>query len=57
MGDYRVIYLPGGRADATGDVRRYALEQGVTEEAAIERGLHEKAKEFRGTGTEIYAKR
>ena len=41
----------------TEDVRRYALEQGVTEEAAIERGLHEKAKEFQGTGTEIYAKR
>jgi len=28
VGDYRVIYLPGGRADATGDVRRYALETG-----------------------------
>jgi hypothetical protein len=32
-------------------------KRGIDEAAAIERGLHEKAKEFRGTGTEIYAKR
>jgi radical SAM ThiC family protein len=40
----------------TKDVRKYAAEQGITEEAAIERGQQEKAKEFQETGAEIYAK-
>ena len=30
----------------TEDVRRYAAEKGLTDDAAIERGLEEKAKEF-----------
>ena len=30
----------------TEDVRKYSAEQGITEEAAIEKGLKEKAKEF-----------
>jgi phosphomethylpyrimidine synthase len=39
----------------TEDVRRYAAEQGVTEENAIKRGLEEKAAEFAKTG-EVYQK-
>lgn len=40
----------------TEDVRRYAKEQGITEEAAIEEGLKQKATEFNEAGAEIYAK-
>jgi phosphomethylpyrimidine synthase len=40
----------------TEDVRRYAKEQGITEEAAIEEGLKQKATEFTKSGAEIYAK-
>jgi phosphomethylpyrimidine synthase len=39
----------------TEDVRRYAAEQGVKEEEAIERGLEEKAVEFAKAG-EVYQK-
>ena len=38
----------------TEDVRRYAKEQGITEEAAIKRGLEQKAAEFTKSGAEIY---
>ena len=40
----------------TEEVRRYAAEQGVTDEQALVRGLEEKAKEFHETGAEIYSK-
>ena len=40
----------------TEEVRRYAAEQGVTEEQALVRGLEDKAKEFQETGAEIYSK-
>jgi phosphomethylpyrimidine synthase len=40
----------------TEDVRRYAAEQGMSEEAAIERGLQEKATEFATAGGDIYTK-
>ena len=40
----------------TEDVRKYAAEQGITEEAAIEEGLKQKATEFAKSGAEIYAK-
>jgi len=40
----------------TEDVRKYAAEQGITEEAAIEKVLKQKATEFNETGAEIYAK-
>jgi len=40
----------------TEDVRRYAAEQGVTEEQALARGLEEKAKEFQEAGVKIYSK-
>ena len=34
----------------TEDVRKYAAEQGLTSEAAIEHGLEEKSREFVRTG-------
>jgi phosphomethylpyrimidine synthase len=40
----------------TEDVRRYAKEQGITESAALEEGLKQKATEFAKSGSEIYAK-
>ncbi|HEY8833947.1 MAG TPA: phosphomethylpyrimidine synthase ThiC, partial [Chthoniobacterales bacterium] len=40
----------------TEDVRRYAAEQGLAEEVAIERGLREKAAEFATAGGELYQK-
>ena len=40
----------------TEDVRRYAAEQGVSEEKAVTAGLEEKSKEFVEKGAEIYAK-
>jgi phosphomethylpyrimidine synthase len=40
----------------TEDVRKYAAEQGITEEAAIEKGLKQKATEFNEAGAEIYSK-
>jgi phosphomethylpyrimidine synthase len=40
----------------TEDVRKYAAEQGISEEAAIDSGLKEKAREFVKKGAEVYAK-
>ncbi|MCA8923070.1 MAG: phosphomethylpyrimidine synthase ThiC [Planctomycetes bacterium] len=41
----------------TQDVRAYAAEQGVAEQQALERGLSEKANEFRERGGELYQER
>jgi phosphomethylpyrimidine synthase len=40
----------------TGDVRKFAPEQGITEQATIDEGLKQKATEFTKSGAEIYAK-
>jgi len=40
----------------TEDVRKYAAEHGLTNEAAIESGMQEKRKEFVEMGSQIYAK-
>ena len=40
----------------TEDVRKYAAEQGIAEEAALESGMQEKRKEFTEKGAEVYAK-
>jgi hypothetical protein len=40
----------------TEDIRKYAAEHGLTEEAAIEEGLKQKATEFAKSGSEVYAK-
>jgi phosphomethylpyrimidine synthase len=40
----------------TQDVRDYAAAQGISEQEALDKGLEEKAIEFRETGAEIYRK-
>ncbi len=40
----------------TEDVRRYAAEQGVAAEEALQRGLAEKSREFAEAGAELYQK-
>jgi phosphomethylpyrimidine synthase len=40
----------------TEDVRKFAAEQGVSDEAAIQEGLKQKATEFAESGAELYAK-
>jgi phosphomethylpyrimidine synthase len=40
----------------TEDVRKYAAEHGMGEEAALEEGLKQKSTEFNEAGAEIYAK-
>ena len=40
----------------TEDVRKYAAEQGLSEEAALEKGLAEKSQEFVEQGAEVYSK-
>ena len=40
----------------TEDVRKYAAEQKISEESALQVGLEQKAKEFKESGSEVYAK-
>jgi phosphomethylpyrimidine synthase len=40
----------------TEDVRKFAAEQGLAEDAALTRGLEQKATEFTKAGAEVYAK-
>jgi phosphomethylpyrimidine synthase len=40
----------------TEDVRKYAAEQGVTDEEALQAGMEEKSREFAEKGAELYAK-
>ena len=40
----------------TEDVRKYAAEQGMTEQDAIAKGLEAKSKEFVEKGAEVYTK-
>jgi phosphomethylpyrimidine synthase len=40
----------------TEDVRKYAAEQGLAEEAALKAGMEQKSKEFAEAGAEIYSK-
>ena len=42
--------------NARQDVRKFAAEQSLAEEAAIEQGLKDKSKEFAEKGSELYAK-
>ncbi len=39
----------------TEDVRKYAAEQGIAEEEALQKGLAEKSEEFTEKGREVYA--
>jgi phosphomethylpyrimidine synthase len=38
----------------TEDVRKYAEEQGIAAEEALQRGMEEKSKEFLNKGAEVY---
>jgi hypothetical protein len=51
----RRVNLPsGGRfSNITEDVRKYAAEQAISEEA-LQRGMDEKSKEFVEAGAEVY---
>jgi phosphomethylpyrimidine synthase len=40
----------------TEDVRKYAAEQGMSEEEALKKGMEAKSKEFKEKGAEVYAK-
>jgi phosphomethylpyrimidine synthase len=40
----------------TEDVRKYAAKHGMSEEAAVEQGLEQKAAEFNESGAELYSK-
>ena len=40
----------------TEDVRKYAAEQGITEKAAIQKGLEQKSADFTNSGAEIYVR-
>src|SRR5271165_4709518 len=40
----------------TEDVRKYAAELGIAEEAALKKGMEEKSKEFVAKGAEVYTK-
>jgi phosphomethylpyrimidine synthase len=40
----------------TEDVRKYAEENGLTDQAALEKGMNEKSEEFIKQGAEVYTK-
>jgi phosphomethylpyrimidine synthase len=40
----------------TEDVRKYAAEQGISENETLEKGLKEKSVEFAKKGSEVFAK-
>ena len=40
----------------TEDVRKFAAEQKISEAQALQVGLEQKAKEFRNSGAEVYAR-
>jgi phosphomethylpyrimidine synthase len=46
----------GNAVNITEDVRKYASEQAISEEEALQRGMEEKSKEFVEAGAEVYAK-
>jgi phosphomethylpyrimidine synthase len=37
-------------------IRKYAAEQGISEEEALKKGMEEKSREFTEKGSELYAK-
>jgi phosphomethylpyrimidine synthase len=39
----------------TEDVRKFAAEQKISEEQALQTGLEQKAKDFKDSGSEVYA--
>ncbi len=39
----------------TEDVRRYAQEEGISEDEALQAGIEQKARDFADSGAEIYS--
>jgi hypothetical protein len=52
----RAMLRDRGIVNITEDVRKYAAEQGVTEDEALAKGMAEKVEEFVEKGAEVYAK-
>ena len=53
----RAAVPSGGNAvNITEDVRKYAADQAISKEEALQRGMEEKSKEFVEAGAEGYAK-
>ena len=50
------VNLPSGSrfSNITEDVCKYAAEQAISEEEALQRGMEEKSKEFVESGAEVY---
>ena len=46
--------LTGRSMKISGDLRQYAVRQGISEEEALEKGMEEKGKEFVDSGAEVY---
>jgi phosphomethylpyrimidine synthase len=40
----------------TEDVRKYAAEQGITDDDALAKGMQQKSREFGEVGAELYSK-
>ena len=40
----------------TEDVRKFAAEQGLSEQEALEKGMEQKSEAFRTAGSEVYQK-
>ena len=40
----------------TEDVRKYAAEQALSDEQALQSGMEQKAREFAASGAEVYVK-
>ncbi len=56
------IFLPrrnfsegGCSMKITEDVRRYAQEEGISEDEALQAGIEQKARDFADSGAEIYS--
>jgi len=52
----RSLSVGGCSMRITDDVRKFAAEQKLSEEEALRAGMEQKAKEFVGSGAELYAK-
>ena len=46
----------GSSMKITEDVRKYAAEQGVSEQEALQKGMEEKSREFQEKGAVLYAR-
>ena len=52
----RSFSVGGCSMKITEDVRKYAAEQQLSEEDALQTGLEQRSREFTETGAEIYSK-